>query len=120
MGFIKSKRSYYMEDVTMNEQEKKDILIAQAETGLFCNGCNNCLPGCKKNLPVPEIMRAYMYAYGYSSFDQAYNLLSDLKTGDNPCNECDTCTVNCVKNFKVKEKIADISRIVNVPAEFIA
>jgi uncharacterized protein len=109
-----------MEDITMNEQEKKDVILAQAETGLFCNGCRVCLPGCKKNLPVPDLMRAYMYAYGYTNRDQAYTLLSELKTGDNPCKECSECTVNCAKNFSVKEKIADISRLVNVPVEFIS
>jgi predicted aldo/keto reductase-like oxidoreductase len=109
-----------MEDITMNDQEKKDVILAQAETGLFCNACRNCIPGCKNKLPIPDIMRAYMYAYGYASIDQAYNLLTDLKAGDNPCSSCDSCRVRCVKNFNVKEKITDVSRLVNVPADFIS
>lgn len=108
-----------LEDITLSDQEKKDILIASAEQGLFCTGCSNCLRTCPLNLPVPDLMRAYMYAYGYSNPSMAYNLLSDLGTGSSPCTDCQTCKVKCTNNFSVKEKIADISRLVNVPADFI-
>lgn len=108
-----------LEDITMNDQEKKDINIAQAEKGLYCRTCNNCVPGCKLNLPVPDLMRAYMYAYGYANPGLALNLLTELSTGDNPCETCDTCSATCTKNFNIKEKITDISRLVNVPLDFI-
>jgi hypothetical protein len=64
-------------------------------------------------------MRAYMYAYGYSSPAMAHSLLSEIGTSDNPCKDCIGCSVNCVKNFRIREKIADISRLVNVPVEFL-
>jgi predicted aldo/keto reductase-like oxidoreductase len=108
-----------MEDITMTEQEKKDILIAGNEPGLFCKGCSNCLHSCPLNLPVPDLMRAYMYAYGYSNPAMAYELLGDLGTGSSPCSDCKGCTVKCSNNFNVRDKIADISRLVNVPADFI-
>ena len=108
-----------MEDINLSDQEKKDILIASAEQGLFCTGCTNCVPACPKKLPVPDLMRAYMYAYGYSNPALAYELLADLGTGSSPCSNCQTCTVTCTNNFKVKEKIADISRLVNVPTDFL-
>jgi predicted aldo/keto reductase-like oxidoreductase len=108
-----------LEDVTMSDQEKKDILLVSAEPGLFCLGCNNCLKACPSNLPVPDLMRAYMYAYGYSNPAMAYDLLSDLGTGSSPCTDCQSCGVKCTNNYNVKEKIADISRLVTVPAEFL-
>jgi predicted aldo/keto reductase-like oxidoreductase len=107
-------------DITITESEKKDLLIAAAETGLYCTGCTRCLQACPKNLPVPDLMRAYMYAYGYSNPGMAYSLLGELGTNDNPCKDCNTCQVNCTKNFNIREKIADISRLVNVPADFLA
>jgi hypothetical protein len=64
-------------------------------------------------------MRAYMYAYGYSNPSMAYTLLGELGTGSAPCSNCETCRVECNRNFNVKEKISDISRLVNVPADFI-
>jgi predicted aldo/keto reductase-like oxidoreductase len=108
-----------LEDITMTEQEKKDISIASAEQGLFCKGCNNCLRTCPFNLPVPDLMRAYMYAYGYSNPAMAYDLLGELGTGCSPCSDCKSCKVQCSNNFNVREKIADISRLVNVPTDFI-
>lgn len=108
-----------LEDVSMSDQEKKDILIASNEPGLFCKGCNNCLHTCPLNLPVPDLMRAYMYAYGYSNPSMAYELLGDLGTGSSPCSDCQTCLVDCSNHFNVKDKISDISRLVDVPAGFI-
>jgi predicted aldo/keto reductase-like oxidoreductase len=107
-------------DVSITEAEKKDLMIASTETGLYCTGCTKCLGACSKNLPVPDLMRAYMYAYGYTNTGMAYSLLSELGTSDNPCKDCAVCTVKCTKNFNIQEKIADISRLVNVPEDFLA
>ncbi len=108
-----------LSDISITDQEKKDLLIASAEKGLYCTGCTICLNSCTMNLPVPDLMRAYMYAYGYSNPSMAYSLLSELGTNDNPCKECSSCKVECTKKFDIKEKIADISRLVNVPADFL-
>ena len=108
-----------MADITITEQEKKDLIIASAEVGLYCTGCTLCLNSCRMNLPVPDLMRAYMYAYGYSNPTMAQSLLGELGTNDNPCKECSSCNVKCTKKFDVREKIADISRLVNVPADFL-
>jgi uncharacterized protein len=106
-------------DITLTDKERNDLVIPVAESGLYCNGCSNCIAQCAKNLPVPDLMRAYMYAYGYSSPSMAHSLLTEIGTSDNPCRDCDSCSVACIKNFRIREKITDISRLVNVPAEFI-
>jgi predicted aldo/keto reductase-like oxidoreductase len=107
-------------DVTLTEQEKKDIQIAGAQPGLFCSGCEECMPACPLKLSVPDLMRAYMYAYGYSNPSQAYALLDELGYGNDPCRNCSiTCSVKCSRGFNVKGKIADISRLVDVPTEFL-
>lgn len=108
-----------LEDITMTESERKDLLIASGETGLYCTGCIKCLPDCPFDLPVPDLMRAYMYAYGYSDIPMAYSLLGDLGTGSSPCINCDACRIKCTKKFNLKEKISDISRLVGVPSDFI-
>jgi predicted aldo/keto reductase-like oxidoreductase len=108
-----------LSDITITEAEKNDLMIAGAEKGMYCTGCTRCIPACTLNLPVPDFMRAYMYAYGYSSPVMACTLLGELGTSDDPCKGCNTCKVVCTKNFNIKEKIADISRLVNVPADFL-
>ncbi len=108
-------------DITLSEKEKKDILIAATQPGLFCSGCNECIPACPMNLPVPDLMRAYMYAYGYSNPSQAHALLTELGIESEPCNNCEgSCKVKCSRSFNVKERIADISRLAGVPVDFLA
>lgn len=109
-----------LKDPVLNENEKKDLITMAAEPGMYCIGCNQCLETCRLRLPVPDLMRAYMYAYGYSNGRMAYDLLGSLGTGAAPCVNCNSCTVKCTNNFNVKEKISDVSRLVNMPSEFIA
>ena len=106
-------------DISITDTEKNDLVLASNETGIFCTGCTKCLVACPVGLPVPDLMRAYMYAYGYSNISMAHSLLSELGTGENPCKDCNICSVDCTKNFNIREKIADISRLVNVPVDFL-
>jgi hypothetical protein len=78
----------------------------------------------KTEIKVPVIsfgvMRAYMHAYGYSMPSMARELLSELGTSADPFSKCDVCNIKCSRNFSLKEKITDVSRLVNVPADFLA
>jgi predicted aldo/keto reductase-like oxidoreductase len=107
-------------DITMNEQEKADVAPGKNVGSLYCQGCEHCVSGCPKGLPIPEIMRAYMYTYGYSNIEMAHSLLSSLNLPAKPCGECSVCTAQCVKGFRIGERIADVSRVLNVPTEFFA
>lgn len=108
-------------DLTLTDQEKKDILIASSQPGMFCSGCKQCVPACRMNLPVQDLMRAYMYAYGYSNPSQALSLLSELGTENDPCRNCTAgCNVICGRNFDVRGKITDVTRLVDVPSDFLS
>ncbi len=107
-------------DPVMTEQEKQELLAMAGEPGLFCVNCNKCLNACPYNLPVPDLMRAYMYAYGYANLRMAYDLLGELGTGVSPCINCTECKVQCTKGFDIRTKIADVSRLVSMPADLIA
>ncbi|MCF8335750.1 MAG: aldo/keto reductase, partial [Bacteroidales bacterium] len=54
-----------MNDLTLNDKEKDFLLYASSLEGLYCDGCKQCTENCRKGLPVPDMMRAYMYAHGY-------------------------------------------------------
>jgi predicted aldo/keto reductase-like oxidoreductase len=109
-----------MKDVSLTEEDKAGLLAEAGTPGLYCNACSNCVPGCTNNLPIPEIMRAYMYAYGYRSAAMASELLTETGVASGPCTGCTECTANCVKGFNIREKITDISRLVNVPYDLLA
>jgi len=106
-------------DITLTEEDIDSLELASNEMGMYCQGCGVCLTGCKKSLPVPDIMRAYMYAYGYGNMEKAYSVLTEYDIPVNPCSDCDICSVQCSKNFPVAEKISKITRLRNVPQDFI-
>lgn len=109
-----------MSNIKMHSKEKHELLLASNEQGMYCNACSECVGQCKKALPIPELMRAYMYTYGYREMKKAKDLLVDLElSATNPCTDCDECTVTCVKDFAVADKIADVTRLMDVPEEFI-
>jgi predicted aldo/keto reductase-like oxidoreductase len=106
--------------INLNDQEKSDLLADNSAPGLLCSGCRQCVALCRKNLPVQDLMRAYMYAYGYLMPSMAKNLLAELGTGSDPCSNCGSCNVVCSRNFGIRERISDVSRLVSVPSDFLA
>jgi len=108
-----------MTDLTLTEQELKD-LKADLHGGLYCQHCRQCLPGCPLGLPVPDLMRSYMYAYGYRNPGLAQDLLKELDVPADACTNCGVCAVRCVKGFDVAGRIKDIVRLKDVPPGFFA
>jgi hypothetical protein len=60
-----------------------------------------------------------MYAYGYKNMAQAWHTLAGVELNDNPCGSCTSCNIKCSAGFNVKDKILDISRLKEVPSDFI-
>ncbi|HXX65441.1 MAG TPA: aldo/keto reductase [Bacteroidota bacterium] len=108
------------EDITLNEQEKADLAYASPGEGLYCQGCAHCSSDCAKRLPIPDIMRAYMYTYGYRNPALAQDLLRSLGVDRNPCAGCAVCSVRCPKGFTIAERIGDVARLRDVPSEFFS
>lgn len=86
---------------------------------LFCQQCGVCKTQCPQQLPIPDIMRAYMYAYGYKQANLSKETLQELDLAQNACSDCDGCKVKCPSGFKVSHKIAAITPVMNVADEFL-
>lgn len=110
-----------IKNLKISEQELKELDLASSgrEPGLYCQQCKKCIPQCPNNLDIPAIMRSYMYAYGYKNPAQAWFTLADADYKDNPCKKCSVCNVNCAIGFDVRGKILDITRLKDVPVDFI-
>ena len=108
-----------MENPELTEEEKKDLEGGASIASLYCDGCKNCLEQCPENLPIPDIMRAYMYTYGYGETEKAHNLLASLELPENPCSDCSSCSVKCTKRFAIAQKIKDVNRLRTVPGDFL-
>jgi aryl-alcohol dehydrogenase-like predicted oxidoreductase len=108
-----------MENLEMTEEEQVELKEGQLQSGLYCDQCGQCLADCRLRLPVNEIMRAYMYTYGYHQYEKAISILEDYGIGAEPCQDCDHCSVTCIKGFNIAERIADISRITSIPKDLL-
>ena len=108
-----------LRDPVLSPDEKRSLDDPQKVAGLYCQGCEQCLSPCPEHLPIPDIMRSYMYGYAYRNREAAQALLLALDLPPSPCTDCQTCPVVCAKGFDVRERIRDITRLRNVPREFI-
>jgi predicted aldo/keto reductase-like oxidoreductase len=109
-----------MENPTLTQSEKAQLQWAAFQTGLYCQGCGQCLKQCPEKLPIPDLMRAYMYVYGYRNLSHSQDLLLSLNLPPRVCGDCAECPVKCSIGFNVYRKIQDVIRLRDVPAEFIA
>jgi uncharacterized protein len=107
-------------DLTLSEEERTSLRLGDLQGGLYCNGCERCVPTCSRALPIPEYMRAYMYTHGYANGTMGRDLLAGLGMPVDPCAGCDDCSAQCVKRFTLRERIADVARLHAVPAEFLS
>lgn len=108
-----------MEDLELNPDENAHLEEAKLMAGIYCGGCDQCTNQCKKQLPVHEIMRAYMYAYGYKHYENAYTLMAEHGLSSDPCSDCDECTVTCPKGVMVTDRIAGVSRLMELPGDML-
>jgi predicted aldo/keto reductase-like oxidoreductase len=107
-------------DIALTPQDLRDLRLGEAVAGLYCQQCRHCVAGCPKGLPIPDLMRGYMYAYGYRNLQAAHELVGSLEIEGDPCGACDACTAVCVKGFNVADRVRDISRLRTVPGDFFA
>jgi len=61
-----------------------------------------------------------MYAYGYRNARLAKANLEYAGFDGSSCDRCSSCSVRCTAGFDIKEKIRDISRLREVPDEFLS
>jgi uncharacterized protein len=106
--------------LALTPEERADLKLGEPQSGggFYCQGCNECSGQCPKDLPIPSLMRSYMYAYSYKNLGAAYDLLASLDVPQTPCADCGRCAVKCAMGFDVKDRAADIARLQAAPASF--
>ena len=107
------------ENPLLTDPEKKELEKVASVSGLYCQGCRQCLGQCPEHLPIPDLMRAYMYTYGYRNLTHAQDLVLSLNLPTRVCEDCSQCKVRCSIGFNVSGKIRDIVRLREVPTELM-
>jgi len=106
------------ENPLLTNPEKNDLETVASASGLYCQGCRQCLGQCLEHLPIPDLMRAYMYTYGYRNLVHAQDLVLSLNLPQSVCEDCTSCPVKCSIGFDISSKIRDVVRLREVPTEF--
>ncbi len=109
-----------LKDLTLTASEREQLRKASLTAGLYCQGCGSCMGQCRQALPIPDLMRARMYLYGYRNLVAAQDLVLSLALPASVCGECGVCPVACTNGWNVPEGIRDVVRLRDVPASFIA
>jgi predicted aldo/keto reductase-like oxidoreductase len=109
-----------MTDLKLTPAEMKDLRLGEQVAGLYCQQCGQCVSGCPQGLPIPSLMRSYMYAYGYRNLQAAHELIGTLDVAENPCGSCASCSAVCAKGFDIADRVKDIARLRAVPGDFFA
>jgi predicted aldo/keto reductase-like oxidoreductase len=109
-----------MEDLSLTDSEKDYLQREASLPGLYCQGCGQCVKQCVAKFPIPDLMRAYMYTYGYRKPAMAQELVVSLGLPLHVCEDCGQCPVKCSIGFDVPGKIRDVARLRDVPPEFLA
>ncbi|MDR1880727.1 MAG: aldo/keto reductase [Tannerellaceae bacterium] len=105
-------------ELTTGEKEYLAALCHQDM--LYCQQCGQCREQCVEQLPIPDIMRAYMYAYGYKYSQLSKETLLEANLSPDACKGCGgSCKVKCTSGFDVATKIAAIKPVMAIPNEFL-
>jgi len=108
-----------MADLKLTAEEKTALEADMKVASLYCQQCEKCLGQCRQGVAIPDLMRSYMYAYGYRNLCAAKETLQGMDLENLPCRTCGSCRVTCPMGFDIQGKILAISRIKDVPSDFL-
>jgi aryl-alcohol dehydrogenase-like predicted oxidoreductase len=108
-----------LKELTLTASEREQIRRAGLAPGLYCQGCGACVGQCVSQLPIPDLMRAHMYLHGYRNLVAAQDLVRSLDLPAETCADCASCPVICANRWSLPERVRDVVRLRNVPADLI-
>ncbi len=97
-----------MSDLALSEAEKKSLQLASLQRGPFyCRDCRTCIASCPRDVEIPTLMRAYMYAEGYRNHIQARMTVAELPDhcGLKVCQNCASCSATCRYGININERV---------------
>lgn len=93
------------------EDIKKAIAYAASiQNPLYCQNCRSCISSCPKEVEIPSLMRAYMYAEGYGNLLHAAMTAEVLPEdkGLKTCAKCSTCSASCQYGIKIYDRLQSL------------
>jgi len=111
-----------LRDITFTPADRQSLRLEQPakQAGLYCAQCGTCRAQCRQGLDIPTAMRSYMYAYGYGRAALAQATLRLRDAASFTCRDCAECAVHCPQGFPVADRLRDVTRLLDVPSDFLA
>jgi len=109
-----------LKDLTLSAAEREQLRTASMKAGLYCQGCGACVGRCAQGLPIPDLMRAHMYLYGYRNLVAAQDLVLSLALPREVCDDCGACPVACTNGWNLRDRVRDVVRLRDVPTSVVA
>ncbi|MCQ2521532.1 MAG: aldo/keto reductase [Lachnospiraceae bacterium] len=110
---------YMQEMVPVNEEEKaiiaKAVRIINGSIAIPCTGCEYCVPGCPKKIPIPKCFSLYnadkqeVEGKGWTPQREYYDNLV-MNTGKaSDCVKCKKCEGVCPQHLPITEYLEDVA-----------
>ncbi|MCC8144826.1 MAG: 4Fe-4S dicluster domain-containing protein [Tannerellaceae bacterium] len=108
-----------VQELSITPEEQQYLSAVKERSPSFCRQCGKCKEQCPAGLPIPDIIRAYMYAYGYKYARLSKETLLQAGLSSAVCTGCVSCNIECPSGLNVTGNIAAIMPVINVPDEFL-
>lgn len=107
----------YMKDFKPLQEEEKEMLFKIADiilsnTEIPCTGCQYCVEGCPKKIPIPKYFALYNEFKGIGESAEAKERYQAVKDAGKAmdCISCKKCEEHCPQNLKVAEYMKVVSK----------
>jgi predicted aldo/keto reductase-like oxidoreductase len=96
------------------DEELLEVALGEARPRL-CRLCPSCSAQCRFGVPIPEVMRALMYAQGYQDMERARTTFEELGPAANRigCDWCPGCTATCPNGVEVRDRMQYAQRLLS-------
>ncbi len=109
----------YMQNFEKLTEEERKILdkcaeIINSKIKIPCTGCNYCLDGCEKQIPIPSYFSLYNEAAKAENEElcvpkKKYGSMCGRLPNPGDCVECGACEIICPQNLPVRKLLKEVA-----------
>lgn len=106
----------YMKDFKpLNEVEQEAVnqvaKIFKSMGAIPCTACKYCVPGCPKNIPIPDLFADFNSKVTYKDWNSSFYYSIHTKNGGraSDCIKCGKCEKACPQHLQIRALLEDVA-----------